>query len=143
MPKNLRAKTVDRAHAYEVRQNGDTTLWALKYYQSEEKEHVNPWARVRVSQRNDVEDRSSMFHIDDVYGHDMYVRDFQQHPLIHNPLAAVDVESTIEVQPATRAQMQPDHTWSYPVASLADLETPTTKLPTVVYTKDWNEHESK
>lgn len=68
--KNLRAKTVDREHAYDVRCIDGQPAYALKYYQVDN----HPYGRVKVS------------HESDMVGHDMYVRIYEEYKRIDNPL---------------------------------------------------------
>lgn len=96
MAKNTRAKTVDRAHAYEVRLIDGQPAWALKYYQSQSS--PNPFASVKVSWGTDQ------------VGHDMYVQLFQTYELIDNPLATkpLVVDADLEPVPVPTTQLYKD-----------------------------------
>lgn len=94
MARNERAKTVDRAGAYEVRKapNGEI-YWALKYSHAEDQ----PYSRVKVS------------HGEDFVGHDIYVSEFKQYELIANPLAPTPVATPLTKRtefPSTRELLE-------------------------------------
>lgn len=89
--KNERAKTVDRKHAYEVRNIDGQPAFALKFYQAATSN--NPYARVKVS------------YGDDFVGHDMYVWNWEQYPSINNPLLPEPVVVDADPEPTKPVQL--------------------------------------